>query len=743
MYRHSKLLILLAGALMAAQASAEQILFYNFNDASNPAIARDSSGKGNDGDVIEATYTADRGGRTGLPGDRAMDFGDFNNGAYVDVSPAASGALDSLVDNDQFTLAMWILGNDEQPVNQWTFYAGPDRDFGSHIPWGDSTIYFDVAGCCGTNQRINKNEPDPSLYKNVWNHYAFVKNETYTAIYQNGALWHDSGVNMKDPLRQITEFYIGSGPNGGASYSGLIDDVGLWDRALPEAEIAQLAVGRPPVKIGGAGTIGNLSLGSRIENPMFGPPEIGPGILQSWYSAANPGNKDGVDAVADSQEPVVPAFRASHGSSWWTGNQAPFTADLVKYPVEVIGDTFNENDNSNYVVKASGQLFIPESGTYRFSDGIDDYTYFAVDTNKSGVAGDAVSEVLIDDNSWTGVFRNENNGGAGLGEATINVAAAGEWLNVEFAMAEGGGTDAGIIYWDYNPNAPAGQRLGGNAGFPDDPTSPIDPTDAETMYIPNSHLRSDAAALIKADRVGRLPNSPGGFEFDLNGDTNMSDMLVVTNSDPNIFTTKLDVNGITFILNGIGNLQPGESFQIVNANMVSGTPVIVAGVAGQTWTYNPATGRVTFGAGPLGDYNNNGSLDAGDLDLQSDAIATNNLAFDLTGDGKTDYGDRLHWVSVLKKTWIGDADLNGEFNSSDLVAVFTVGKYETGQPATWTEGDWDGNKTFSSSDFVAAFTHGGYELGPMPPAAVPEPAGCLALGLLGGLALLGTARRRG
>ena len=34
-------------------------------------------------------------------------------------------------------------------------------------------------------------------------------------------------------------------------------------------------------------------------------------------------------------------------------------------------------------------------------------------------------------------------------------------------------------------------------------------------------------------------------------------------------------------------------------------------------------------------------------------------------------------------TYYGDANLDGEFNSSDLVAVFAEGLYETGQPGGW------------------------------------------------------------
>ena len=72
-------------------------------------------------------------------------------------------------------------------------------------------------------------------------------------------------------------------------------------------------------------------------------------------------------------------------------------------------------------------------------------------------------------------------------------------------------------------------------------------------------------------------------------------------------------------------------------------------------------------------------------------------------------------------TYVGDSNLDGEFNSSDFVVVFTAGKYESGEAATYAEGDWNGDMLFNSSDFVAAFGQGGYERGPKP-AAVPEPS---------------------
>ena len=127
-------------------------------------------------------------------------------------------------------------------LHSGTFTLDPGRQLGSHAPWSDGNLYFDVAGCCDTNQRISGPIGPLETYSGAWNHYAFVKNETATAVYQNGELLIDSGGDEKDPLFDITEFYIGAGPEGDRrSYSGLMDDFGIWDTALTEDEIEKLA----------------------------------------------------------------------------------------------------------------------------------------------------------------------------------------------------------------------------------------------------------------------------------------------------------------------------------------------------------------------------------------------------------------------------------------------------------------------------------------------------------------------
>lgn len=134
------------------------------------------------------------------------------------------------------------------------------------------------------------------------------------------------------------------------------------------------------------------------------------------------------------------------------------------------------------------------------------------------------------------------------------------------------------------------------------------------------------------------------------------------------------------------------------------------------------------GGGTDGDFDGDGLLTAVDIDLLSAAVrdASGDLSFDLDGSGSVDAADRNVWVVDLKGTWFGDANLDGEFNTSDLVSVFQQGFFEQPVDAGWGAGDWNGDNRFGSGDFVAAFTGGGFEQGPRSAVmAVPEPASIL------------------
>ncbi|MCA9217488.1 MAG: PEP-CTERM sorting domain-containing protein [Planctomycetales bacterium] len=132
------------------------------------------------------------------------------------------------------------------------------------------------------------------------------------------------------------------------------------------------------------------------------------------------------------------------------------------------------------------------------------------------------------------------------------------------------------------------------------------------------------------------------------------------------------------------------------------------------------------------DFDADGVLGLGDIDLLRNEImaGTNTARFDVNGDGVVNFPDLIQLVESPQKmnTYIGDSNLDGQFNSTDFVVVFSASQYEDTTPgnSTWATGDWNGDGDFNSSDFVAAFTSGGYELGPRP-APVPEPSTGLLL----------------
>ena len=147
-------------------------------------------------------------------------------------------------------------------------------------------------------------------------------------------------------------------------------------------------------------------------------------------------------------------------------------------------------------------------------------------------------------------------------------------------------------------------------------------------------------------------------------------------------------------------------------------------------------------SGSSGDFDGDGMLSASDIDQLSLAIldGEDNPDFDLNNDGKVDLMDRSVWIEDMRRTWIGDANMDGEFNSGDMVEVFRAGKYESPQPATWAQGDWDGDRRFDSRDLIEAFKDGGFEMGPKTVVAIPEPSS--AIMLIAALTGLAVRRRR-
>ncbi|MCA9216987.1 MAG: right-handed parallel beta-helix repeat-containing protein [Planctomycetales bacterium] len=113
-----------------------------------------------------------------------------------------------------------------------------------------------------------------------------------------------------------------------------------------------------------------------------------------------------------------------------------------------------------------------------------------------------------------------------------------------------------------------------------------------------------------------------------------------------------------------------------------------------------------------GDFDDNGQLNAVDIDLLCAAIRADDDdgIFDVDESGSLDEGDMQFLLTQILHTASGDANLDGIFNSSDLVLVFQKGQYEDSIEGNsgWADGDWNCDGEFDTSDLVKAFQSGGY-----------------------------------
>lgn len=120
--------------------------------------------------------------------------------------------------------------------------------------------------------------------------------------------------------------------------------------------------------------------------------------------------------------------------------------------------------------------------------------------------------------------------------------------------------------------------------------------------------------------------------------------------------------------------------------------------------------------GLLGDFNDDATLSAADIDLLSIAVreASSEQVYDVTGDGLIDDADRAAWLT-LAGTLPGDADFSGDVEFPDFLQL----SRNFGQPGGWAEGDFDGDGDIAFPDFLSLSANFGQSAGAT--TAVPEP----------------------
>ena len=282
---------------------------------------------------------------------------------------------------------------------------------------------------------------------------------------------------------------------------------------------------------------------------------------------------------------------------------------------------------------------------------------------------------------------------------------------------------------------------------PDNPGEFIDVVRGEQVYISQKDGTGlgRSNVLISRDRqpgsfiggattnaIDPLENDPvqpeTWYHFVMVGDNEADEILFYINGEPSELNPQFP---------GANGIEPADGEWVIGSHKNQGAQFF-EGLLDEIafYEYQLPVDRIKahYEAGVIddipGDFDGDRMLTATDIDMLTRAINEMSMdsQFDVDQSGELDDGDRLFWIGALRGTHVGDSNLDGEFSSSDFVAVFQAGEYEDGiaENSGWATGDWNGDFEFNTSDFVIAFQHGGFEQGPIGARAhtVPEPTGC-------------------
>jgi hypothetical protein len=197
--------------------------YWNLNETSG-ATAHDSSGNGNNGAVTGATWSG--AGKIG----GCLSFNGVNN--YVQVARSIS--------ND-FSIAFWLKTTAVGGTGNWRQGAGlvdasvgtGANDFGAELAGGK--LAFGVGN------------PDAILLSTIpvndgqWHYCVATRVQSTGALqlYLDGAL-QGSAIGSTNSLTAANNIYFGAHQSGGGFFSGSLDKIKIYNRALGNLEIAAL-----------------------------------------------------------------------------------------------------------------------------------------------------------------------------------------------------------------------------------------------------------------------------------------------------------------------------------------------------------------------------------------------------------------------------------------------------------------------------------------------------------------------
>jgi len=201
---------------------SEAVGIWDFGEGSG-LTAYDSSGRGNNGNIIDGTWT------NGLKGS-ALDFDGVNDYMNIPQQPPFT------IGPNMFTVAGMI-----QPSNQYSRFITPQSNgvdqWIGYDP-GSQRVDVVITEIADINTRNRPSSPG-SVPINKWTHFAVSINDKNIKVYINGALnaEYTETINIAD---WTGNWMIGQRGTNTDWYKGKIDDLRVYGAVLSAVEIHDL-----------------------------------------------------------------------------------------------------------------------------------------------------------------------------------------------------------------------------------------------------------------------------------------------------------------------------------------------------------------------------------------------------------------------------------------------------------------------------------------------------------------------
>lgn len=184
--------------------------------------AEDESGNGNNGTVNGATLTIDRFGNA----NSAYEFDGVDD--FIEVNDTTSLNLQN------YSVSVWANPSVISAIPMEIVAKGQyPYNYGINI--NDSNQ--NISGFYNENNNYAQITTSATNYINSWKNIVLTYNGVSCSLYVDGML---SGTTLaSNIIPQVGDLLFGKVPTG-YNFNGIVDDIGIWNRALDSSEVVQL-----------------------------------------------------------------------------------------------------------------------------------------------------------------------------------------------------------------------------------------------------------------------------------------------------------------------------------------------------------------------------------------------------------------------------------------------------------------------------------------------------------------------